>query len=117
MTQGLGRASSREQMFGRYRLLGRIAAGGMAEVWAAQLLAPGGFCKPMVIKRVLPELAESPSFLRMLMNEARVAAKLSHTNICAVFELGEVEGEYYIAMEYLRGAPLTRMLKTGGALP
>ncbi|HTM20694.1 MAG TPA: serine/threonine-protein kinase, partial [Kofleriaceae bacterium] len=104
-------------MFGRYRLLGRLAAGGMAEVWAAQLLAPGGFCKPMVIKRVLPELATSPSFLRMLMTEARVAARLSHTNICAVFELGEVDGEYYIAMEYLRGAPLTRLLKAGGALP
>jgi eukaryotic-like serine/threonine-protein kinase len=103
-------------MFGRYRLLGRIAAGGMAEVWAAQLLAAGGFCKSMVIKRVLPELAENPSFLRMLMTEARVAARLSHTNICSVFELGEVEGEYYIAMEYLRGAPLTHVLRDGGAL-
>jgi serine/threonine-protein kinase len=103
-------------MFGRYRMLGRIAAGGMAEVWAAQLLAPGGFCKAMVIKRVLPELAENPSFLRMLMTEARVAARLSHTNICAVFELGEVQGEYYIAMEYLRGAPLSHVLKTGGRL-
>ena len=103
-------------MFGRYRLLGRIAAGGMAEVWAAQLLAAGGFCKSMVIKRVLPELAENPSFLRMLMSEARVAARLSHSNICSVFELGDVDGEYYIAMEYLRGAPLTHVLRDGGAL-
>jgi len=117
MTQvALGR-SNREVMFGRYRLLGRIAAGGMAEVWAAQLLAAGGFCKSMVIKRVLPELASNPSFLRMLMTEARVAARLSHANICSVFELGEVEGEYYIAMEYLRGAPLTTLLREGGALP
>ena len=96
MTQvAFGRTpAGRDVMFGRYRLLGRIAAGGMAEVWAAQLLAAGGFCKSMVIKRVLPELAENPSFLRMLMTEARVAARLSHTNICSVFELGEVEGEY-----------------------
>jgi serine/threonine protein kinase len=103
-------------MFGRYRMLGRIASGGMAEVWAAQLLATGGFCKNMVIKRVLPELASNPQFLRMLMTEARVAARLSHTNICAVFELGEVDGEHYIAMEYLRGAPLTTLLKSGGGL-
>src|SRR5688500_1028561 len=117
MTQvARGSTQGRDIMFGRYRLLGRIAAGGMAEVWAAQLLAAGGFCKSMVIKRVLPELAENPSFLRMLMTEARVAARLSHTNICSVFELGEVEGEYYIAMEYLRGAPLTHVLRDGGAL-
>ncbi|MBK7074668.1 MAG: serine/threonine protein kinase [Myxococcales bacterium] len=104
-------------MFGRYRLCGRLAAGGMAEVWAAQLLAPGGFVKPMVIKRVLPELAENPTFLRMLMTEARVAARLSHANVCSVFELGEVTGEYFIAMEYLRGAPLSHVLRDGGAVP
>ncbi len=103
-------------MFGRYRLLGRLAIGGMAEVWAAQLLATGGFVKPMVIKRVLPELASNPSFLRMLMAEARVAAKLSHGNVCAVFELGAVNGEYYLAMEYLRGASLTQLVRAGGAM-
>ncbi|MBZ0232632.1 MAG: serine/threonine protein kinase, partial [Deltaproteobacteria bacterium] len=110
------RANARDIMFGRYRLCGRLAAGGMAEVWAAQLLAPGGFVKPMVIKRVLPELAENQSFMKMLMTEARVAARLSHANVCSVFELGEVDGEYYIAMEYLRGAPLSHLLKSGGAL-
>ncbi len=103
-------------MFGRYRLLGRLAIGGMAEVWAAQLLATGGFVKPMVIKRVLPELASNPSFLRMLMVEARVAARLSHGNVCAVFELGAVGGEYYLAMEYLRGAPLTHVIRAGGPM-
>ncbi|HUQ01044.1 MAG TPA: serine/threonine-protein kinase, partial [Kofleriaceae bacterium] len=110
-------ANARDIMFGRYRLCGRLAAGGMAEVWAAQLLAPGGFVKPMVIKRVLPELAENQSFMKMLMTEARVAARLSHANVCSVFELGEVNHEYYIAMEYLRGAPLSHLLKNGGALP
>jgi serine/threonine-protein kinase len=104
-------------MFGRYRLCGRLAAGGMAEVWAAQLLAPGGFVKPMVIKRVLPELAQNPSFLKMLMTEARVAARLTHANVCSVFELGEVDGEYFIAMEYLRGAPLSHVLRNGGPVP
>ncbi len=111
------RAPGQDAMFGRYRLRGRLAAGGMAEVWAAQLLAPGGFVKPMVIKRVLPELAEQPSFLKMLMTEARVAARLSHANVCAVFELGEVAQEYYIAMEYLRGAPLSHVLKFGAVPP
>src|SRR5215471_2436488 len=110
---GRGAVDRAAQMFGRYRLLGRLAAGGMAEVWAAQLLAAGGFAKSMVIKRVLPELAENPAFLRMLMSEARVAARLSHQNICSVFELGDVDGEYYIAMEYLRGAPLTELVRDG----
>ncbi len=104
-------------MFGRYRLCGRLAAGGMAEVWAAQLLGQGGFVKPMVIKRVLPELAENPTFLKMLMTEARVAARLSHANVCSVFELGQVGGEYYIAMEYLRGASLSSILRDGGRIP
>ncbi len=104
-------------MFGRYRLVGRLAAGGMAEVWAAELVAVGGFRKAMVIKRVLPELAVNPSFLRMLMSEARVAARLSHTNICSVFELGEVDGEHYIAMEYLRGASLLDLMRLGPLPP
>src|SRR5689334_6579312 len=110
------RATECDTMFGRYRLCGRLAAGGMAEVWAAELLGQAGFCKPMVIKRVLPELAEHPSFLRMLMTEARVAARLSHANICSVFELGDVDGEYYIAMEYLRGASLAGVLRSGGSI-
>jgi serine/threonine-protein kinase len=109
--------SRTEVMFGRYRLVGRLAAGGMAEVWAAELVALGGFRKAMVIKRVLPELAENPSFLRMLMSEARVAARLSHMNICSVFELGEVDGEHYIAMEYLRGASLMDLMRTGPLAP
>ncbi|MCE9573055.1 MAG: serine/threonine protein kinase, partial [Deltaproteobacteria bacterium] len=89
----------------------------MAEVWAAELIATGGFRKAMVIKRVLPELAVNPSFLRMLMSEARVAARLSHTNICSVFELGEVDGEHYIAMEYLRGATLLELMRQGPLPP
>ncbi len=105
------------EMFGRYRLLGKLATGGMAEVFAAELLAPGGFCKAMVIKRVLPHLAENPRVLEMFMEEARVAARLSHVNICSVFELGDVDGEFYIAMEYLRGVPLTALSRTAGPLP
>jgi serine/threonine protein kinase len=104
------------EMFGRYRLLGRLATGGMAEVWAAQLHASGGFVKSLVIKRVLPALLGSPQFMRMFVDEARVAARLSHANVCAVYELGDVAGEYYMAMEYLRGAPLTRVIEAGGPL-
>jgi serine/threonine protein kinase len=104
------------EMFGRYRLLGRLATGGMAEVWAAQLHGSGGFVKSLVIKRVLPSLLGSPQFMRMFVDEARVAARLSHANVCAVHELGDVAGEYYMAMEYLRGAPLTRVVEAGGPL-
>jgi serine/threonine protein kinase len=87
------------EMFGRYRLLGRLATGGMAEVWAAQLLGSGGFCRPMVIKRVLPALAHNPQFMAMFLDEARVAARLTHANVCSVYDLGDVDGEYFIAME------------------
>ncbi len=107
------RATGQDARLGRYRLCGRLAAGGMAEVWAAQLLAPGGFVKPVVIKRVLPELAAQAACRRMLITEARVSARLSHANVCSVFELVEVDNECFIAMEFLRGAPLSGVLRSG----
>ena len=80
-----------------------LARGGMAEVYLARMSGVGGFAKLLVIKRILPHLNDDPDFVAMFVNEGRVAARLDHPNICHVYELGEVEGEVFLAMEYLDG--------------
>jgi serine/threonine protein kinase len=105
---------------GRYELLARLAAGGMGEIFLARLEGAAGFEKLFVIKRILPHLADDERFRAMLIAEARVASMMTHANICQVYELGETDGQLYIAMEYLEGVtllPLLRKLsKEGGAL-
>jgi serine/threonine-protein kinase len=93
--------------FGKYTLVAKLATGGMAEIFLARLHGDGGFEKLVCIKRILPHLANDPQFVAMFLDEARVAARISHPNVCQVFELGECEGQYYIAMEYLEGVPLS----------
>jgi serine/threonine protein kinase len=93
--------------FGKYTLVAKLAMGGMAEIFLARLHGDGGFEKLVCIKRILPHLAKDPQFVAMFLDEARVAARISHPNVCQVFELGEWEGQYYIAMEYLEGVPLS----------
>jgi serine/threonine-protein kinase len=95
--------------FGRYRLLHKIAAGGMGEIFLARLEGEGGFEKLLTIKRLLPELVASPEFVTMFLNEARLAAQLSHSNICDIYELGQVDDRYFIAMPYLQGVPMSRV--------
>src|SRR5574338_704894 len=103
-------------MFGRYELLTLLARGGMAEVYLARMSGVGGFAKLFVIKRILPHLGDDPEFREMFINEGRVAARLDHPNICQVYELGEVDGEVFLAMEYLDGlawADLMKLLPRG----
>ena len=95
---------------GKYRLLQLIAAGGMGEVFLARSEGPAGFQKTFVIKRILKHLASDPTFVDMFLNEARLAALLSHPNIVQIFELGQEDGTYFIAMEYVHGRSL-RALK------
>jgi serine/threonine-protein kinase len=71
----------------------------------------GGFEKLVVIKRLLPHLAEDAHFVAMLLDEARIAARLSHPNVCQVYDLGQAEGNYYIAMEHLEGVPASLILR------
>jgi serine/threonine-protein kinase len=78
----------------------------MAEIFLARLHGAAGFEKLVCIKRILPHLARDTQFVAMFLDEARIAARISHSNICQVFELGEIEGSYYLAMEYLEGVPL-----------
>jgi serine/threonine-protein kinase len=93
--------------FGKYTLVAKLAVGGMAEIFLARLNGDGRFEKLVCIKRILPQLARDSQFVSMFLDEARVAARISHPNVCQVFELGECEGQYYIAMEYLEGVPLS----------
>jgi serine/threonine-protein kinase len=78
----------------------------MAEVYLGHADGPGGFSKAVVIKRILPELAEDPAFVEMFLSEAKLAAQLSHPNVVQVFDFGEHAGQYYLAMEYIRGETL-----------
>ena len=96
--------------FGDYRLLRRLGAGGMAEVFLARREGPAGFRKHLVIKRILPHLARSESFVRMFLHEARVAALIDHPNLAHVSAFGEIAGEYYMAMEYVDGFTLVDLL-------
>jgi serine/threonine-protein kinase len=100
-------ATSRGKRFGKYTLVAKLATGGMAEIFLARLVGVGGFEKLVCIKRILPHLAKDQQFVQMFLDEARVAARISHPNVCQVFELGELDGRYFIAMEYLQGVPLS----------
>jgi serine/threonine-protein kinase len=75
----------------------------MAEVFLAKMSGVGGFAKLLVIKKMLPHLNDDPEFHEMFLNEGRVTARLNHPNVCQVYELGDVRGEMFLAMEYLEG--------------
>ena len=97
--------------FGKYLLSHLIAVGGMAEVYRAKIFGAQGFEKDMVVKRILPKYATNPSFVQMLIDEAKIAVSLSHGNIVPIYELGELEGSYYIAMEYVEGRTVLDVLR------
>lgn len=91
---------------GKYRVIRRLAVGGMGEVFLARHEGPAGFSKTLVVKRILAHLASSEQFVELFLNEARLAAALLHPNIVQIFELGEADGAYFIAMEYIPGHSL-----------
>src|SRR3954471_12522204 len=99
-------ATAAAPQFGKYSLVARLATGGMAEIFLARMQGAAGFEKLVCIKRILPHLARDKQFVAMFLDEARIASRISHPNVCQVFELGEIDGSYYIAMEYLEGVPL-----------
>lgn len=109
------------QRFGRYELLRPLGRGGMAEVFLARYVGPEGFEKRLVIKRILPRLADDQRLLRMFFEEARTHVSLSHGNLVSVFDFGRVENDYFIAMEHVRGADLEALLsacrRAGETLP
>ena len=99
------------QVFGKYTLLSHLATGGMAEVYFARQRGPSGFERELVIKRILPHLAADPSFVQMFLAEATLAARVNHPNIAHIYELGDHAGDYFIAMEYVPGVTLERVLE------
>jgi serine/threonine protein kinase len=96
--------------YGSYFLLGRLAAGGMAEVFLAKSHEAGCGDQLLAIKRMLPRLSEDPNFVSMFLDEARIAGGLSHPNICRVLDQGQFEQQLFLAMEFIHGKDL-RVLK------
>ena len=92
--------------FGKYVLLDRIGAGGMAEVFQAVAGGPEGFQRSLVIKRMLPNLSQDAAFVRMFIDEAKLSGLLSHPNLVQIFEFGKVDDSFFIAMEYVHGRTL-----------
>lgn len=102
---------------GRYSLIRRLAVGGMAELYIARQVGIEGFEKIVALKRVLPHLAEDAKFVQMFLAEARIAATLDHPNIVHVTDIGEEDGEYFFAMEYVHGANLLEVLRRNDVQP
>src|SRR4051812_26990328 len=102
--------------FCKYELVSRLAAGGMAEIFLARTKGIQGFEKYLVIKRILGHRTQDPEFVRMFLDEARVAATLDHPNIVQIYDVGHVDNEYFIAMEYLRGHNLIEIVRAGAKL-
>ena len=110
-----------EVRFGNYVLEERIAAGGMAEVFRARRVGVAGFSRRVCIKRILPGLCNEQSFVNMFIDEARTGAQLRHGNIVAIDDFGEVDGQYFLCMEFVSGTDLwhlsRRLAADGRVLP
>jgi serine/threonine protein kinase len=99
------------ERLGRYDLLRRLGAGGMAEVHLARAIGPEGFQKLVVLKRILPHLSADPEFVRMFLAEARLAAILDHPNVVQVFDIGRDGSDWFFTMEYVYGENLQTVLR------
>jgi serine/threonine protein kinase len=97
--------------FGKYLLLGLIARGGMAEVYRAKQRTGTGADRLLAIKCMRPQLAKETRFVEMFIREGKLAVLLDHDNIVRTFEIGRIEGRYFIAMEYIGGKDLTQILR------
>ena len=100
-----------ERVYGPYRLLEKVAVGGMAEVFKAKRSGVEGFEKQVAVKRILPHLSNNKEFVDMFVNEAKMVAGLTHPNIVQIFDLGKIDPTYYIAMEYVHGRDLRSIMK------
>jgi serine/threonine protein kinase len=96
--------------FGKYYLYDRVAVGGMAEIFKAKMYGTDGFEKNMVVKQILPQYARNREFVEMFIDEAKITVSLSHGNIVPVFELGQIDGTYFIAMDFVDGKNLGELL-------
>ncbi len=106
-----GKPRPARTLLGPYELGERLGLGGMAEVFVAYRAGPHGFAKKVALKRILPELAQDARFVAMFCDEARISAPLCHPNIVQVIDFGESQGELFMAMEYVEGVSLAKLLR------
>jgi eukaryotic-like serine/threonine-protein kinase len=107
-----GRQRNGRLRLGRYELLQPLGVGGMAQVFKARALGPGGFRRDVVVKRILPEYGRDPEFIRMFVDEAKILGLLHHPNIVQCYDFGEDDGVLFLALEYVEGPSLSRVLRT-----
>lgn len=99
-----------ERNFGDYQLRYQIASGGMGTVYLARDFGPAGFVRAVAVKRIHPHLAGRRKFVDMFLDEARIISRISHPNVCRIYDFGQVDGTYYMAMEYLVGESLAGVM-------
>ena len=108
-------------MYGRYEVLGRLAAGSRAEFFLGRETTSVGASRNVVIERILPHVADDDQFVQGFLDEARLAIQLNHPNLCHIYEFGELEGSYFIAMEWVNGVSLGKLIRrslpSGGVPP
>src|SRR5215472_4632671 len=105
-------AANDPQLVGRYVLYGAIAQGGMATVHFGRLVGPAGFTRPVAIKRLHAQFARDPDFVRMFLDEARLAARVRHPNVVQTLDLVEGTDEVFLVMDYVRGLTLASLSRT-----
>ncbi|MBK6692165.1 MAG: serine/threonine protein kinase [Myxococcales bacterium] len=111
-------ARTREEVVaGRYVLVAPIASGGMARVHLGRMLGPAGFTKIVAIKRLRPHLAAEPEFVTMLLDEARLAARVRHANVVSTLDVVREDGTVSIVMEHVLGASLLELVKLAKGPP
>ncbi len=102
---------------GSYQLLTELAQGGMGRVYLARERGESGFTRLVALKRIHDHLAREKAFVHMFLDEARIASRIQHPHVCTVFDFGRAGDAYFIAMEYLRGLPLSEVLRELGTKP
>src|SRR5215472_2885194 len=100
------------RIVGRYVLYGEIASGGMATVHFGRLVGPAGFARPVAIKRLHAQYARDPDFVKMFLDEARLASRIAHPNVVQTLDLVETEEEIFLVMEYVRGLSLSALVRS-----
>ena len=113
---GVREASEVGSTASSYEILAKLATGGMAEIFLARGASVGGVERYVVLKRVLPERAEDPGFVRMFLDEARLAAQLQHPHIAQVYDVGKLGDSYFFTMEYVHGETVRGILERARAL-
>jgi len=99
------------QSFGRYELIHPLGKGGMSEVHLARLTGAAGFEKLCIIKTILPQMSADPQFVRRFQHEAKVLVQLNHANIAQIYDMGQQDGAFYMAIEYVAGVDVSRLLE------